>query len=202
MFEVLGWFISGSARGADHLRPITGIGGIVRKFLLSLVGMVAIFIPVASHAQVTAKDIQVAARVLNFTATPFTGTVKLGIVYDPAVAASAADEQALTGLLGSGLTVGSINLVPVPVPIAKLASTPVDVLFLTSGLGTAGAAVATQAASAKTLCITTDLSATQAGNCAVSVQSDPKVQITVNKAAASASGVSFASAFLMMVTEI
>jgi hypothetical protein len=46
------------------------------------------------------------------------------------------------------------------------------------------------------------VAATQAGNCAVSVQSDPKVQITVNKAAASASGVSFASAFLMMVTEI
>lgn len=174
----------------------------MRKFLLSLVGMVAIFIPVVSHAQVTAKDVQVAARVLNFTSTPFTGTVKLGIVYDPAVAASAADEQALTGILGSGLTVGSINLVPVPVPIAKLSSTPVDVLFLTSGLGAAGAAVGTQAASAKTLCITTDLSATQAGNCAVSVQSDPKVQITVNKAAASSSGVSFASAFLMMVTEI
>ena len=174
----------------------------MRKVFLSLIGAAVIFTPAVSHAQVTAKDIQVAARVLNFTSTPFTGTVKLGIVYDPAVAASAADEQALTGLLGSGLAVGGINLVPVLVPISKLTSTPADVLFLTSGLGTAGAAVGTQAASAKTLCITTDLSATQAGNCAVGIQSDPKVQITVNKAAASASSVSFASAFLMMVTEI
>jgi hypothetical protein len=174
----------------------------VRKILVGLV-MVAAFIPFSpAQAQVTAKDVQVAARVLNFTATPFTGTVKLGIVYDPSVAVSAADEAALTGILGSGLTVGSINLVPVPVPIAKLSSTPVDVLFLTSGLGAAGAAVGTQAASAKQLCITTDTAATAAGDCAVSVQSDPKVQITVNKASASATGVSFASAFLMMVTEI
>ena len=179
----------------------------MRKILVGLIIMVSAFIafspaPAQAQAQVTAKDVQVAARVLNFTATPFTGNVKLGIVYDPSVAASAADEQALTGLLGSGLAVGSINLVPVPVPIGKLSSTPVDVLFLTSGLGAAGAAVGTQAASAKQLCITTDTAATAAGDCAVSVQSDPKVQITVNKASASATGVSFASAFLMMVTEI
>lgn len=180
----------------------------MRKFSLGLniLGTLAVLglasVPQAGRAQVTAKDIQVAARVLNFTATPFTGTVKLGIVYDPSIAASAADEAALTGLLGSGLAVGSVTLVPVPVPIGKLASTPVDVLFLTSGLGAAASAVGAQAASAKTLCITTDQAATQAGNCAVSVASDPKVQITVNKAAAAASNVSFASAFLMMVTEI
>src|ERR1700757_723838 len=106
-----------------------GIGGIVLKFLWGLIVLAAIVIPGASQAQVTAKDVQVAARVLNFTTTPFTGTVKLGIVYDPAIAASAADEQTLAGILGSGLAVGGVTLVPVPVPIAKLASTPVDVLF-------------------------------------------------------------------------
>jgi len=174
----------------------------VRKISLGLFMMAMIFIPGVTHAQVTAKDVQVAARVLTFTSTPFSGTVKLGIVYDPANATSNADEQALTGILGSGLNVGSLTLVPVPVPIAKLSSTPVDAMFLTSGLGAAAASVQTQAVSGKTICITADLTATQAGYCAVSVQSDPKVQITVNKAAASASGVSFASAFLMMVTEI
>lgn len=174
----------------------------MRKIFLSLIVLAGLLMPAVSHAQVTAKDVQVAARVLTFTSTPFSGTVKLGIVYDASNAASNADEQALVGILGSGLSVGGVTLVPVPVPIAKLASTPADVLFLTSGLGAAASAVQAQAASGKTLCITTDMSATQAGYCAVSVQSDPKVQITVNKAAASATNVSFASAFLMMVTEI
>ncbi len=179
-----------------------GVGGIVRKYLLSLVTIIMLVTPGAVKAQVTAKDVQVAARVLTFTSTPYSGTVKLGIVYDPSVAASNADEQALTGILGSGLAVGGITLVPVPVPISKISAVPVTAYFLTSGLGAAAAAVQAQAASAKTICITTDLSATKAGYCAVSVQSAPQVQITVNKAAATASNVGFASAFLMMITEI
>jgi hypothetical protein len=177
-------------------------GVLVKRFYSTLVCAIIVMTPALSHAAVTAKDVEVAARVFNFTSPPYSGTVKLGIVYDPANASSAADEQALLGILGSGLTVGSVTLVPVPVPAAKLASTPVDVLFLTAGLGSEAAEVGTQAASAKILCITTDAAATQAGYCAVSVQSDPKVVIAVNKAAAAASGVSFTSAFLMMVTEI
>lgn len=162
----------------------------------------ASMLPVTAKAAVTAKDIQVAARVLGFTTTPLTGNVKLGIVYDPANAGSAADEQALLGILGSGLAIGSVTLIPVPITIDKLGSTPADVLFLTAGLGAGAAKVGAQANSAKTLCITTDLAATQAGNCAVSVQTTPTVQITVNKAAAAASGISFASTFMLMITEI
>ena len=174
----------------------------MRKVILGLIIVVALGLPGASRARVTAKDVQVAARVLYFTATPFTGVVKLGIVYDPAIATSAADKQALSGILGTGLVVGSVTLVPVLVPLNKLNSTTVDVLFLTAGLGSVAAEVGTRAAAAKILCITTDLAATKAGYCAVSVQSDPKVQITINDAAAASSGVSFAAAFLLMVTEI
>jgi hypothetical protein len=156
----------------------------------------------SAQAAVTPKDIQVAARVLGFTATPITGTVKLGIVYDPANAGSAADEQALLGILGSGLSVGAVTLVPVPVPVASVGSAGADVLFLTSGLG-GGAAAAQQAAAAKKImCITTDIAANAAGACAVAVQSAPSVKIIVNKAAADASGVSFGTAFMLMITEI
>lgn len=172
------------------------------RYGLVLGGLLALLPPLAAQAAVTAKDVQVAGRVLSFTNPPTSGNVKLGIVYDPGNAASAADEQALLGILGSGLNVAGVNLIPVPVTIGSVSSAQVGAFFLTSGLGSAGAAVGTAAAAAKILCLTTDLAATQAGYCAVNVQSDPKVQITVNKAAASASGVNFASAFLMMVTEI
>lgn len=158
--------------------------------------------PLSARAAVTAKDIQVAARVLGFTNPPQTGSVKFGIVYDPAIASSAADEQALVGILGSGLAIGSVTLVPVPITMDKLGSTPANVLFLTSGLGADAAKVGAQADASKTLCVTTDLAATQAGSCAVSVQTTPSVQITVNKAAAAASGISFASTFMLMITEI
>ncbi len=175
----------------------------MRRFCTVFVGVTVaiagVVAPACSQAAVTAKDVQVAARILSFSDSPPTGDVKLGIVYDPANVASAAEEAALVGILGSGLQVGSITLVPVPISMDKIGSTPSDVLFLTSGLGAEGAKVS---ARGKTLCMTTDAAATVAGYCAISIQTTPKVQITVNKAAAANSGGSFASAFLMMVTEI
>jgi hypothetical protein len=150
----------------------------------------------------SATDLQIIARVLGFTTPPLTGTVKLGIVYDPGNAGSAADEQAVTGILGSGLTVGAITLVPVPVAVAHVGSAGANVLFLTSGLGAAAAPVAAAAAAKKIICVTTDAAANAAGDCAVAVQSLPAVKITVNKAAAAASGVSFGTAFMLMITEI
>jgi len=174
----------------------------VRKLCFGLLFAAATLAPCTALAAVTAKDIQVAGRVLGFTAAPLTGDVKLGIVYDPSNAGSTADEQALMAILGSGLTVGGVNIIGVPVTLANVATAPADVLFLTGGLGAAGAAAGTQAAAKKQICITTDLAATQAGNCAVNVASDPKVQITVNKAAASASGISFGAAFMLMITQI
>lgn len=155
-----------------------------------------------AQAAVTAKDVQVAGRVLGFTATPLSGNVRFGIVYDPKSANSLADAQTLLLILGKGLAVGPVNLIPVPIPLAKLGSTPVDVLFLMPGLGAAAAAVGRAADAQQIMCITTDLAATQAGDCAVAVQSDPNVQITVNKAAAAASNVSFGTAFMLMITQI
>jgi hypothetical protein len=98
--------------------------------------------------------------------------------------------------------VGAVTLVPVAVPIASVGSPNADVLFLTSGLGAAAAQVGTAAADRKIMCITTDAAANAAGDCAVAVQSDPAVKITVNKAAAAASNVSFGTAFMLMITEI
>jgi hypothetical protein len=158
--------------------------------------------PLGAPAAVTAKDVQVAARVLGFTTTPFTGPVKFGIVYNPANPSSAADERALLGILGRGLTVGNVTLIPELVPIGQVRSRAVDVLFLTSGLTAQAEPVAAAAAAHKVMCITTDPAATAAGDCAVSVQSDPAVEITVNMAAAAASNLSFGTAFMLMVNQI
>jgi len=159
-------------------------------------------LPAPANAAVTAKDIQVAGRVIGFVNPPASGTVKLGIVYDPSNAASRDDEQALMDILGSGLTIGGVTLIPEPVPIAQLSGTDANLLFLTGGLGSAGMAVASVADTKKILCMTTDTGAVQAGACAVAVQTSPSVQIIVNKALLAASGISFDTAFLLMVTEI
>jgi ABC-type uncharacterized transport system substrate-binding protein len=155
-----------------------------------------------ARADVTEKDIQVAGRVIGFINPPASGTLKIGIVYDASNAASSADEQALMGILGRGLTIAGVTLIPEPVPIAALAGTDAGLLFLTSGLGAAGMEVGNAANAKKILCITTDPAAVQEGACAVAVQTSPSVQIIVNKALLAASGISFDAVFLLMVTEI
>lgn len=175
---------------------------VMQRFCSVLACAVAITMPIAGHAAVTAKDIQVAGRVLGFTSDPLSGDVKVGIVYDPDNAISAQDEHALVTILGGGLTIGNIDLIPVPITIKQLATTSTDIIFLTEGVGAAAAKVGAQAAQEKIPCITTDLAATRAGFCAIGIQTDPKVQITINKVTATASDVYFTSAFMLMVTEI
>jgi hypothetical protein len=158
--------------------------------------------PTSGHAAVTARDIQVAGRILALTADPPSGDVQMGIVYDPANPTSMQDERALMAILGNGLMVGDVNLVPVPITIAQIASYTTDIIFLTTGLGAYAFKAGNQANREKILCITPDLAATQAGFCAVSLQIDTKVHITINQAALAASNVSFSEAFMLMVNEI
>jgi len=179
----------------------------MRRFYLKLVCTALAYtgimmMPIASHAAVTAEEIQVAGRILALTSNPLSGDVKVGIAYDPNNALSAQDERTLMAILGRGLVVGNVNLIPVPITIDKITTIPTDIIFLTAGLGADAVKAGDQAAREKILCITTDLAATQAGFCALSLQIDTKVHITVNQATLEASGVSFSEAFMLMINEI
>jgi len=50
-------------------------------------------------------------------------------------------------------------------------------------------------------CLTTDLAQVRGGACAIGIRSGPRVEILVNHAAAESSGVSFSTAFRMLITE-
>lgn len=164
--------------------------------------LLSLLLPGVASADVTAKDLQIAGRVVAFTASPPTGEVKLGIVYAPGTPASAKDEQDLVAALGAGLKIGAITFVPVPITVDKLSGASADIVFMTSGLGADGAKVGDFIKAKKVLCITTELAAVQGGSCTVSVQTDPAVKITANRAVEDATGIGFAAAFKLMISEI
>ena len=174
----------------------------VRKFWSALFYAAAILAPATGQAAVTAREIQVAGRILALTANPPSGDVTVGIVYNPENAASVQDERDLLSILGSGLSVGDVNLIPFPVAISNISTLRTDIMFLTQGLGAGAEKAGDQASRQKILCITTDLTATQAGYCSVCLQLDTKVHITINQATLAASDVSFTEAFMLMVNEI
>ena len=73
-------------------------------------------------------------------------------------------------------------------------------LYVTGGVNYA--AVAAAARAKRLVTIGSDPACVNAGFCVMGVSSEPKVEITITRAAAAAVGASFRAAFLMMVHEV
>jgi hypothetical protein len=149
-------------------------------------------------AAVTPTDLQVAARALSFMEKPLTGTLRVGIVYAPDSPQSQRQAEDLEKMLGAGFKSGNVEMRPTLVKLADLANAKVDLFFMTEFVGARPALDALKSRP----CVTTDLNQVRDGVCLMGVRSSPKVQIVVNRAAANASGIAFATIFRVMITEI
>ena len=173
-----------------------------RRVLAALGACCLVLLCASARAEFTLSDLQIAGRALGFLEKPFSGDVKAGIVYAPDDPRSVAEADALKALLGQGLRVGNVRLVPVLVPVAELSRTDVALFFLTTGMTDADTKSVSAAAVAKhTPCITTDLSQVRTGVCAMGVRAQPKIEIFVNRAAAASTNLAFSAVFRMMITE-
>lgn len=169
-----------------------------------LAGLVLAFPPLSleAAAAVTEKDLQVTARALSFMASPFKGVTRVGIVYDPADSRSQSQAESVRQMLDGGLQAGQVVLVPVLVPLAQAARAEVDLFFLTEYLGERAAPLREVMHRRRFPCVTVDLEQVRSGACVMGVQSSPKVQILINRAAAESGGIQFANVFRMMIVEI
>jgi ABC-type uncharacterized transport system substrate-binding protein len=156
----------------------------------------------AAGATVTETDVLVAARALSFLQNPPTGEVRVGIVYSSGEPRSVEEADQLQQIRAGGLKVGNLTIAPLKVKVDELASTNVQLLWLTADMGRDGERVADATKAKQIPCITVDIAAVHSGECAMGVRSQPRVEIIVNRAAAAKSNMSFATAFRMLVTEI
>jgi hypothetical protein len=156
-----------------------------------------------ARAEFHLDDLQIAGRALGFLDKPLNGDVNAGIVYVPADPQSARQAQALKQVLGEGLRVGNVTLKPILVPVRDVSRANVALFFLTDGVaGVETKAIVDAARVKRTPCITTDLAQVRSGVCAIGIRSQPKVEILVNRAAATSTSVAFSAIFRMMITEI
>ena len=151
-----------------------------------------------ARAQITATDLQVAARALSFVENPLSGTVRVGIVYTAGNSRSMQQAEALRALLGNGLRAGNLELKPVMVKAEEASTADVELFFLTEQGASHGAVQNAK----KIPCVTTDIEQVRSGACLMGVRSRPKVEILVNREVAAATGVTFATVFRVMITEI
>lgn len=148
-----------------------------------------------------AKDLQVAGRALTFLENGPTGKATLGVVFDPSKPASVAEKNAVMAALGSGYSAGAVTLVGKPVEAGVVGGVSgVNALYVTGGVNYA--AVGGAAKGKKLVTIGSDPACVRSGACVMGVTTTPKVEITVNRAAAAAVGAAFKAAFRMMIKEI
>ena len=174
----------------------------MHRFRVSLAACCLALFCTSARAQFTLSDLQIAGRALGFLEKPLSGDVKAGIVYTPEDPRSVAEAGALKSLIGDGLRVGNVKLIPVLVSVAELSRADAALFLLTAGITEAGTKSVTAAAVAKhTPCITTDLAQVRAGVCAMGVRAQPKIEIFVNRAAAASTNLAFSAVFRIMITE-
>ncbi|GER08060.1 hypothetical protein GCM10007972_10010 [Iodidimonas muriae] len=174
-------------------------GGLLRGTVAAL-----LFIATPLTASATSeKDLQVAARALSFVSNMPAGSVDTAVLYDPANAASKSDAEAIHAYLAAHPAAGKAKLAPRLVAADDLSSlSSAKVAFIAEGASAYTAAIAQTAQSSGIVTLSSDLACVQGGHCVVGIASAPRVEIFVSRAAKDAVGASFASAFLMLVSEI
>ena len=161
---------------------------------------VAIVMPV--RAEILMQDLQIAARALSFMETPLTGSVRAGIVYSARDQRSVRQAEELERLLERGVRLGSFNVRAVRVEIDRVAGADVDLFLMTDFVRDAGAQRAVLSGTKSIPCVTTDIELVRDGVCMMGVRSKPKVEILISHEAARKSGITFATVFRMLITEL
>ena len=146
-----------------------------------------------------AKDLQIIGRALSFVEGGANGDVTVAVVYSDDVPASKTEAESVAALMDGGLSAGKVNMFPKLVSVSDLGgAADAAAVFVPTGMSGHFDAIR----NANKLTTTTDNDCVQAGACVVYVQSAPKVEILVNREAASSASVSFAAAFRMMIKEV
>lgn len=168
-----------------------------KKIFKSMLFALSLFVISPDANAASQKDMQILGRALGFIENGPSGDVKVGIVHG----SSAAEADEIIGLIGGGMKSGKINLIGEKVSAGSAASSSYPVLFFTDGTDSSHGSIFNAVKSKGVITVSTHDACLNTGQCVMVVKSVPKVDIKVSTAAAGESGVSFGSAFRMMITE-
>jgi hypothetical protein len=171
-----------------------------RQFLVAAVCAPLLVTAPAHAGSLSARDLKIIAKALGFLDPPAPAGV-VAVVYDAGNAASKSDATDIAAAFGDGLASKSGSVTAKAVDLAGLGDGSGYVAVIVADGGPVGGAMSAAKAH-KIPCITGSMALVQSGQCIMAVQSEPKVDITVNHAAAAAAGIAFGSAFQMLIHEI
>jgi hypothetical protein len=143
--------------------------------------------------------VQIIAKVLGFL-DPAPAGGPIAVLFASGSARSKADADAIVGLFGGGLPSGLGTVTARAVDAGSAGSFPGYVAIILAAGAEKTGIVPSKAHGL--LSITGTDALVQTGDCVMALHSQPRVDITVNRAAARAAGIGFTAAFGMLVHEI
>jgi hypothetical protein len=154
----------------------------------------------ASAASMSGRDVEIIAKALGFLdPAPHGGMV--AVLYASGDAASKADAVAIVGLFGDGIGSSGGTMRARAIAVGAFgAGTGYVAIIIAAGAEDLSGLVSPVAH--RLLSITAADGLVRSGRCVMAVHSQPRVEITVNRAAAQAAGIGFTAAFGMLVHEI
>lgn len=165
------------------------------KIIVLIAALTAASFAGVAQATTSDRDLQVMARTASFIDDLPRGNVPVAVVDGP-------NADAVIAAMGAGVVGAGVTLVPRRVAIGALASSGVRVIIVPEGQGAQQAAIAAAARTLRAVTLSTDMSCVNSGHCVVGVATAPRVEIVVSRSASTATGVSFAQAFRVMIREI
>lgn len=156
--------------------------------------------PPQAHA-LSKKDLQILSRALGFIENGPSGNIKIGIVHDAGSAISLSEADEMIALINGGIHSGKLNIHAEKVSSKSAIKENFPVLYFTEGTEPQQATIFNDATSKGVITVSTHDSCLGTASCVMVIKSSPTVDIKVSKAAATSTGVSFGSAFRMMVSE-
>ena len=159
--------------------------------------------PERATADVSENFVKVLGRSIKFLSPPLSGEVSATIVYAGDSAPSRAQAKRIRVLITASPSAGPVTLAPRMSAANELTNADTGGIIILTEMPSAEQEKAFAVAKAtKALVIGTSKACANAGHCAVSIQTQPSIQITVNESTLSATGVSFDAAFLLLVDRV
>ena len=152
----------------------------------------------ANAASLQSAELQILSKALTFMEPPLASRPIVAIVYSSSDPESRRDADAVASYI-SKIPSGGVALTAQVIDTEALATA--DFQLIISAAGADWKPVTAAAAARHALCVTADVDAVLGGRCTLAIRVARKVEIYVNRAAQQRAGVSFATAFRMMVHE-
>lgn len=173
----------------------------IRQRVIAVASVLLAFAGTPAAAQsLSHEELSILTRSLTLLQPSLHGEGTVAIVYAADNPASYADARAIAAAIGDALRPGDAVLRPKLVDVATIDTAAFDLLIVAQGAN--GEAVLRTAQQHHALCVTGDVSAVRNGICILAIHADPRVEILLNYQAARSAGVTFATAFRMMVQEL